>query len=228
MTLCQLTTEMKTDIQAKLEGIRQQVNTIITMMGKEEGCLLCEITSVVDLTHELEILASFYHFQSSLLPHIEGLDEIIRALARLSHNGHGALVAIERSDSLESYITACNITGAPINAVVSAPLLETIFYPGNPLHDGAVIIRKNTIVSAGCLFPLSKQKYNRKGKKVGTRHRAALGLSELTDALLLTVSEETGQVSFALGGILHPIEIKLCSHVDASRVETQLFLPETH
>lgn len=226
MTLCQLTHEMKADIQAKLESIRQQVDAIMTKMGEEEGCLLCEITSVVDLTHELEVLASFYHFQSSLLPHIEGLDEIIKALARLSHNRHGALVAVERSDSLETYINACSITGVPISAVVSAPLIETIFYPGNPLHDGAVLVRKNQIVSAGCLLPLSNRKYNKEGKKIGTRHRAALGLSELTDALVLTVSEETGQVSFALNGILHPIEIKLCSHIDSPLgIETHLSLP---
>ncbi len=227
MTLCQLSEDMKNDVQAKLENIRQQIDSILTMMRGGEKCLLCEITSVVDLTNELEVLASFYHFQSSLLPHIEGLDEIIKALAKLSHNNHGALVAVERNDSLDSYVTACNITGVPINAVVSAPLLETIFYPGNPLHDGAVIVRKNQIVSAGCLLPLSNQKFNKEGKKIGTRHRAALGLSELTDALVLTVSEETGQVSFVLTGVIHPIEVTLCAHANSpNKVEPQVTLTE--
>lgn len=212
MTLCQLTEEMKVDIRGRLEDIRQQVDAIVTMMQEKDGCLLCEITTVVNLTHELQVLTSFYHFQSSLLPYMDGLDEIIKALAKLSDKGHGALVAVERNDSLESYISACTITGVPIKAEVSAPLLESIFYPGNPLHDGAVLIRKNQIVSAGCLLPLSARKYNKQGKKIGARHRAALGLSELTDALLLIVSEETGLVSFALNGVLHPIEVKLCSH----------------
>lgn len=210
MTLCQLSEEMKVEIQNKLEDIKKQVEAIVNMMEGKEGCLLCEITTVVNLTRELEVLTSFYHFQSSLLPHLEGLDEIIKALAVLSDKRHGALVAVEQKDNLDNFLIDCNTTGVSIGAKVSGPLLQAIFYPGNPLHDGAVVIRHGEITSAGCIFPLSEQKVTKEGRKLGTRHRAALGLSEKTDAVVIVVSEETGQVSFALNGILHPIEVSLC------------------
>lgn len=210
MTLCQLTEDMKVEIKRKLEDIKNQVEAIVGMMEGKEGCLLCEITTVVDLTRELELLTSFYHFQSSLLPHLEGVDEIIKALAVLSDKKHGALVAVEQNDSLDSFLIDCNSTGVSIDAKVSAPLLQAIFYPGNPLHDGAVVVRHGEINSAGCIFPLSNQKFTREGQKLGTRHRAALGLSEKTDAVVIVVSEETGQASFAINGFLHPIEVSLC------------------
>lgn len=210
MTLCQLTDEMKVEIKSKLEDIKNRVEAIVKMMESKEGCLLCEITSVVTTTRELEVLTSFYHFQSSLLPHMVGLDEIIKALAVLSDKNHGALVAIEQKDSLDTYLIDCSTSGVSIGAKVSASLLQAIFYPGNPLHDGAVVIRHGEITSAGCIFPLSNQKFTKEGRKLGTRHRAALGLSERTDALVIVVSEETGQASFALNGVLHPIEVSLC------------------
>lgn len=214
MSLCQLTDEMKTVIRGKLEGILNKAEAMIDGLKSKEVCLLCEITSIVNMARDLEAQASFYHFQSSLLPYVEGLDEIIKALATLSSKGHGALIAVERNDNLESSVNSCHISGIPIKAEVSAHLLQSIFYPGSPLHDGAVLIRDKTIVSAGCLLPLSEREYSIEGKKLGTRHRAAIGLSERTDALLLIVSEETGQVSFALNGRLHPIEVTSCSHVE--------------
>ena len=86
---------------------------------------------------------------------------------------------------------------------MSPSLLESIFYPGNPLHDGAVLVRENQIVSAANVLPLTKTVIS--GKKLGTRHRAAIGLSEQSDALVLVVSEETGKISFAFGGKLYPV-----------------------
>lgn len=207
---CKLTNEIKNELSDKLAEIKGRVCAAENLINQEQGCILCEITAIRNLAQELEGIASFYHFQSSLLPFVGGLEEIARALAALSAKRHGALLAVEKGDSLEPYIQSCKITGTPIGAKVSAPLLESIFYPGNPLHDGAVIIREGEIVSAGCVLPLSERKYTGEGKKIGTRHRAAMGLSERTDALVIVVSEETGQVSFAIEGVLHPMQVRLC------------------
>lgn len=89
--------------------------------------------------------------------------------------------------------------------MITSSLLDSIFHVGSPLHDGAVLIRKDTIDSAANILPLTKKTY--KGKKMGTRHRAAIGLSEQTDALIFVVSEETGKQSFAYKGSLYYFEI---------------------
>lgn len=108
---------------------------------------------------------------------------------------------MERKDSLESLFSS-NI---PIGGTLTHALLESIFYPGNPLHDGAVLIRSDTVVSAANILPLSSIHVT--DKKLGTRHRAAIGLTERCDALVLIVSEETGQASFAISGVLHPVNV---------------------
>jgi len=123
-------------------------------------------------------------------------DEVTAAIERLSRSGIGAIIAIERDVSLEEYIRS----GSPIQGKVSADLLATIFTPYSPLHDGAVIIRGDMIVGAGCILPLSQAEFIE--RSLGTRHRAALGLSEETDALVLVVSEETATVSVAVNGTL--------------------------
>lgn len=220
MTFCKLTDDMKNSLRNKLTDIREQVDYIVTGVDHGEGCLLCKVSDIKNLANDLEIMVSIYHFHSSLLPHVKGLDEIAKALAILSEKRYGALLAVEQTDSLEPFIHACHTTGAYIGANLSAPLLEVIFYPGSPLHDGSVIIRNGQIVSAGCVFPLSEQKYSKEGRKIGTRHRAALGLSERSDALVIVVSEETGQVSFAMRGVLHPIEMRLCENMFAKKIDT--------
>jgi diadenylate cyclase len=123
-------------------------------------------------------------------------DEVAEAIERLSRSGIGAIVAIEREVSLEEYIQS----GSAMNAKVSADLLATIFTPYSPLHDGAVIIRGDTIVGAGCILPLSQASLI--DRSLGTRHRAALGLSEETDALVVVVSEETAAITIATNGQL--------------------------
>jgi len=123
-------------------------------------------------------------------------DEVAEAIERLSRSGIGAIVAIEREVSLEEYIQS----GSAMNAKVSADLLATIFTPYSPLHDGAVIIRGDTIVGAGCILPLSQASLI--DRSLGTRHRAALGLSEETDAVVLVVSEETATITVAQNGRL--------------------------
>jgi diadenylate cyclase len=123
-------------------------------------------------------------------------EEIADAAERLSRNGIGAIIAIEGEVSLQEYIA----TGSPMQAKVSADLLLTIFTPYSPLHDGAVIIRGDTIVAAGCILPLSEG--SMLDRDLGTRHRAALGLTEETDASVVVVSEETSTMSAAIGAKL--------------------------
>jgi diadenylate cyclase len=119
----------------------------------------------------------------------QAISEAIRATERLSMKRTGALIAFERDVGLEDYAA----TGVRINGEVSAEMLQSIFYPNSPLHDGAVIVRGNKIVAAGCLLPLPEEGAVK--ERLGTRHRAALGLSLASDALVLVVSEETGNIS---------------------------------
>ncbi|MFH1612635.1 MAG: diadenylate cyclase CdaA [bacterium] len=127
---------------------------------------------------------------------IEYLNEIIKAVENFSYNKSGALITIEREIGLKNYIEA----GTKINAEVSVELLTTLFYPGTSLHDGSIIIKNGKIVSAGCFFPLTQNpKIN---KNLGSRHRAALGITEETDAISIIVSEETGEISIATKGKL--------------------------
>ncbi len=119
----------------------------------------------------------------------QAISEAIRAAERLSAKRTGALIAFERDVGLEDYAA----TGVRLNGEISAEFLQSIFYPNSPLHDGAVIVRGNQIVAAGCLLPLPEEGAVR--ERLGTRHRAALGLSLASDALVLVVSEETGAIS---------------------------------
>ena len=130
----------------------------------------------------------------------EDVDELIRQLSAslfyCSQRRIGAIVAIEREDPLKSYINS----GISIQARITTELIETIFTPVSPLHDGGLIIQGNMLAAASCLFPLAQNPYL--SHALGTRHRAALGLSEETDAVVLIVSEETGLVSLAVAGRL--------------------------
>jgi diadenylate cyclase len=123
-------------------------------------------------------------------------DEIAEAVERLSRSATGAIIAVEREVRLDQYLEA----GTTMRATVSADLLATIFSPYSPLHDGAVLVRGEEIVGAGCILPLTQNPVG--DRSLGTRHRAALGLSEETDALVLVVSEETAIVSLARAGAL--------------------------
>ncbi|NLM41680.1 MAG: TIGR00159 family protein [Firmicutes bacterium] len=123
------------------------------------------------------------------------LDAICRAAAQLSAAKTGALIAFQRKTGLHEYIE----TGVKLDALISTELLLNIFEPGVPLHDGGVIIADGRIISAGCVFPLTDARLS---SGLGTRHRAAVGLSEQTDAVVVVVSEETGVISLAAGGSL--------------------------
>jgi diadenylate cyclase len=133
---------------------------------------------------------------------IEAIEEISKAAEAMSEKRVGALIVIEREVGLKTYIE----TGIPIDSNVTEGLLVSIFQPKGPLHDGAVIIRRDRILAAGCLLPLS-QEMNNFSRVHGTRHKAAIGLSEETDAICVVVSEETGSISLSVGG-------KLTSHLN--------------
>ncbi len=124
------------------------------------------------------------------------IEEIVRAVHSLSSKKTGVLIAIERTTSLKTYIEG----GTSIDAEVTPALICTIAYNGTPLHDGAIIIQNDRLTAAGCLLPLSTNPEI--GKNLGTRHRAAVGLTEESDAIVVVVSEETGKISVSVRGHL--------------------------
>jgi diadenylate cyclase len=126
------------------------------------------------------------------------LSDLAKTVERLAVNQTGALFVLQGGDSLRHIIE----TGVPIGAQVTEDLLQAIFYGKNPLHDGALVLREDQIVAASCVLPLTDQPLIVPGRRLGTRHRAAVGLSETTDALVVIVSEETGEISIAQGGTL--------------------------
>lgn len=130
---------------------------------------------------------------------VRAVSEITKAVERLAMGKTGALIVLERDTGLEDIA----VTGHALKAQLSAELLQAIFYDGNPLHDGAVLVRKTEIVAATCILPLTQD--HDLPRTVGTRHRAALGLSEASDAIVVVVSEETGNVSLAVGGTMNSI-----------------------
>ena len=126
----------------------------------------------------------------------------------LSKRRVGALIVFEQQTSLQDVIE----TGTRLNAEISAPLLENIFEPNTPLHDGAVVIRDAEIMAAACILPLAEA--SGVSRELGTRHRAAVGISENTDAIVLVVSEETGIVSLARDGALtRPLTVKALEEI---------------
>ncbi|MFW5913563.1 MAG: diadenylate cyclase [Bacillota bacterium] len=126
----------------------------------------------------------------------EVMYEIMDSVDYLSRHRIGAIITFERANSLEEYINSAFLLEAPL----SSELLSSIFYPNTPLHDGAVIVKENTIMCAGAYFPPSDNP--KIPKYLGSRHRAAIGVSEISDALTIIVSEQTGQISVTVDGYL--------------------------
>jgi len=126
------------------------------------------------------------------------VDDLVSAVVRLSDRKHGALIVLQRLDNLREYVQ----TGVSLNALESPELVLQIFYPNTPLHDGAIVIEGETILAASCVMPLSTSGslITTPERKMGLRHRAALGTSEESDAIAIVVSEETGVISIAYSG----------------------------
>lgn len=140
---------------------------------------------------------------------LKSLEEIIRATIALSNKKVGAIIVIEREVSLKDYVEI----GVPLDAKVSKELLMSIFHPTSPIHDGAVIIKGNRVLAAGCFLPIALEADL--SKTYGTRHRAGLGITEETDAVTVLVSEETGTISVGVDG-------KLESFFDISTLRDRL------
>ena len=154
-----------------------------------------------ELRHALENLGRFGFWSNSFVgltrrDVLTFVGEIVRAVTVLSSRRTGALIVIERETGLADIIE----TGTPLNAEVTAELLGTIFHPGSPLHDGAVIIRRGRIAAAGCTLPLTDSPNI--GANIHTRHKAAIGITEQSDCVVVVVSEETGIISVAMQGNL--------------------------
>jgi len=150
----------------------------------------------------------------------KAIHAVVEATARLSARQHGALIVIQRLDSLEQYIE----TGVQMRAHVTPELLLQIFYPDTPLHDGAVIIAQGRMVAAACVMPLSASGILNRSpeRQMGLRHRAALGISEVSDAIAVVVSEQSGSISIAHAG-------RMIRRIDPERLENILiafFRPE--
>ncbi len=160
--------------------------------------LLSRVTRLRDTLDEVERSLKERHLSCCVFPQLQDVEEIASALHQLSARRFGALIAVEGKMSLEDYTKS----GTLLNAQLSASLLLSVFYPGNPLHDGAVIIRGDKILAAGCILPLSADHATFRVKGLGTRHRAAVGLSQVSDAIVFIASEQTGRISMALGGEL--------------------------
>jgi diadenylate cyclase len=137
------------------------------------------------------------------------LGEVVKAVEEMAEERVGALIVLERNDGLRNYVE----TGTLLDAAVTSELLSTIFTPHTTLHDGAVIVRGDRVVAAGCILPLSQNP--RLSQSLGTRHRAALGLAEETDAVVVVVSEETGGISIAAEG-------KLVRRLDEGALRSEL------
>ena len=180
--------------------VAKALNLMATMILLENSLVLGVIIFTIIFQADLRKALFDFGQASIIAPFLQNqrveADEIIKAALRMSERKVGALIAIERRNTLRPYIEV----GTQLDAMVSAELLRTIFALQTPLHDGAVIIRNNRVAAAGCLLPLSENpKLN---KDLGTRHRAAIGLSEETDAVVIVCSEETGTISLAHDGQL--------------------------
>jgi len=148
-----------------------------------------------ELRHALAQFGRTRYFRSFLRGESFGvLGEIVRAAETLGERRQGALIVIERNVGLRNFVE----TGTRIDAKVTTELLVTLFSPGSPLHDGAVILREDLVVAAACILPLTSDPLI--SGRLGTRHRAAIGLSEETDAAVIVVSEQTGAISVAFRG----------------------------
>ncbi|MFJ8256367.1 sporulation-specific diadenylate cyclase CdaS [Peribacillus asahii] len=188
--------------QTLKEDIRQVITTLqssLETIDHGNDCLLGNFEKIKNRFAYIEMKAATFYLNCYLSPFTDKYPELSICVQNMSDRRHGGLIVIQRKDSLESLIHP----GISIGAELSHSLLESIFFPGNPLHDGAAMVSFNQIVSAANVLPLSNRFTG--DKKLGTRHRAALGLTERSDALVLVVSEETGRVSFALNGELYPI-----------------------
>ncbi|KAB7665134.1 sporulation-specific diadenylate cyclase CdaS [Bacillus sp. B1-b2] len=202
MTNERLPSDISREMEVQLEHLQNNIAKLQLSVKEKDCCILHEFEELNKLFKHIHNRTATYYLQLYLEPYTEFMDTLTTACQQLSEKRHGALIAVKRENPIESLVHS----GIPLHAKLSSSLLEAVFYPGNPLHDGGIIIEKDTIISAGNIFPTSLYYNGKEKEKLGTRHRAAIGLSEVSDAMILVVSEETGRISFALEGNLYPIQ----------------------
>ncbi|MDR7856863.1 sporulation-specific diadenylate cyclase CdaS [Tissierella sp.] len=190
---------MKQNVKKEISQVILELQKNLESMDNENYCLLSNFEKIKEHFIDIDMKASSFYLNCYLSPFTDKYSELSICVQNMSHRRHGGLIVIRREDSLDDLIQP----GISIGAELTHTLLESIFFPGNPLHDGAVMVNGNQIVSATNILPLTNRIVG--DKKLGTRHRSALGLSERSDALVLVVSEETGRVSFGFKGNLYPI-----------------------
>jgi DNA integrity scanning protein DisA with diadenylate cyclase activity len=192
-------------IEQRLEALKSGLTRLHEGISCLKQCsrlsdLLQKIYAIQVGLNQLEQDLLQTHLKCCISPNLRVPGEVIHALSRLSKKRHGLIIAIEHEDNLDDHLQG----GVVIDATVTAPILENIFYPGSPLHDGAVIIRDSKIRKVNVLLPLAPHTSELEALGLGSRHRAALGLSQVSDALVIVVSEEKGWISIALQGQLYP------------------------
>ncbi|MEW9671906.1 sporulation-specific diadenylate cyclase CdaS [Ammoniphilus sp. 3BR4] len=197
---------MKNRLKEYLHQVDVDLHETMRLLDKEDCCLLSDFKHIREKLTQIEMAAASFYLQCYLAPYTDKSMELSMSIQNLSLRRHGALIVFERQDPLDGILQA----GVSVDAHFTPSLMESIFYPGSPLHDGAVLLRGNKIVSAAHVLPLSHVLADT--KKLGTRHRAALGLTEVSDALVIVISEETGNASFALQGTLYPISTGVSIH----------------
>jgi len=200
------------DILSEEAAIKEQLEELKSRVTKLHNDIPClkQCSSLGDLLQKTyEIREGLNQFEKGLLqthlkccisPNIKVPGEVVLALSELSEKRHGAIIVMEHEDNLDEHTQG----GVIIDAVASAPILKNIFYPGSPLHDGAVIIRDSKIRKVRVLLPLAPHTSELEAIGLGSRHSAALGLSQVSDALIIVISEEKGWISMALRGQLYP------------------------
>ncbi|MBW2368636.1 MAG: DNA integrity scanning protein DisA nucleotide-binding domain protein [Deltaproteobacteria bacterium] len=192
-------------IKEQMEGLKSRVTKLHNDIKGLKQCsrlsnLLQKMYEIREGLNQLEQGLLKTHLKCCISSNIKVPGGVVLALSNLSEKRHGAIIVMENENNLDEHLQG----GVIIDAAVGAPILENIFYPGSPLHDGAVIIRDSNIRKANVLLPLAPHNSDLEALCLGSRHRAALGLSQVCDALIIVVSEEKGWISIALQGQLYP------------------------
>lgn len=192
-------------IQSKIEDLKSRALNLYQVLSSVAQCsylgeILQKLYEIREELNQVEQGLLLHHLKCCIAPKVHIPAEVILAVSNLVAKRHGAIIIMERDQDVEAYLQG----GVSLNAFISAAILENIFYPGSPLHDGAVLIRDHQIIKANCVLPLAPDDRELKKLNLGTRHRAALGLSRVSDALIIVASEERGWISVALNGQFYP------------------------
>ena len=199
-----------------LVGTTFQLTALNWVLGQTWPVLLISLPVIFqpEIRRALEQLGQTRSLLPQLLPRTDDtagrtVDELVKAATQLARHRYGALIVLEQETGLQNYVER----GVPIDGLLTRQLLINLFYPNSPLHDGAAVVRDGRIVAASVVLPLSDN--TAATSQLGTRHRAALGVTEQSDAIAVVVSEETGQISVAENG-------RLIRNLDAERLDEEL------